>query len=427
MKIENRVMNLSPIVYKISLFVILIASFYRFAFAEVNNSADGLFNRLLDLDKKIVSGVIPEDQQKDLLKVGDEIIEKLSELCEKEPSILIVRLRHDAELIQSVGGDEESLAWLVAYEILPIAEKLGTKLSPHLIVVLQDKNESWLMKVAVAEVLGHIKSVDSIPALAQIAILENSHRSLRIQSLVAIESIGKADTKTTKLLLPLLSSSDEMIKRSTIRLMGSVQAKEAVPALRQILAKEQGPVAMDAMHALSNIEGSDAITWLKNYLESSDRYIRETAFNCLGDIDVPYAKEILCEKLLDPDPEIADQAAIYLSPDLNPDGRKAVLDAIEKRRQIGLKPAPEMVARLGWGESGKTGWDLLLKYLDAKEPEYRAAAARTLGSRSEYKEAIIVLQNRLKIEDDESVREVILQALQNYNSIPETYNQKKKQ
>lgn len=420
-------MNLSPIVYKISLFVIFIASFYRFAFAEVNNSANGLFNRLLDWHKKTASDVIPEDQYKDLLKVRDEIIENLSELCEKEPNILIARLRHDTELMQGVGGGEEALGWLVAYEILPIAEKLGTKLSPHLIVVLQDKNESWLMKDAVAGLLGRIKAVDSIPVLAQIAVLKNSHRSLRIQSLVAIESIGKADTKTIKLLLSLLSSSDEMIKRSTISLMGSVRAKEAVPALRQILAKEQGPVAMDAMHALADIEGSGAITWLKNCLESSDRHIRETAFNCLGDINEPSAKEILCEKLLDPDPEIANQAAIYLRPGLNPDGRKAVLDAIEKRRQIGLKPAPEMVRRLGWGEYSKTGWDLLLEYLDAKEPEYRAAATRALGSSPEYKEAIVVLQNRLKIEDDESVREVILQALRNYNAIPETYNQKKKQ
>ena len=207
-----------------------------------------------------------------------------------------------------------------------------------------------------------------------------------------------------------------MIKRSTIRTLRSLRAKEAVAPLRRMLINEKVPVVWDIMRALTAIEGANAIELLKTALESPNRNTCNVALSCLDNLNDPSAKEILCEKLLETDPDIAGQAAIYLHPGLDENGLKAVLAAIKQRRKAELKPAPEIVKCLG-RVSGEVGWNLLLEYLEADEPEYRSAAVQTLGSRPEFKEAIIVLRKRLKEEKNKEVREVIIQALRNYNAV----------
>lgn len=377
--------------------------------------ASALFDQLLALQSSDRRQARDQTEYERIAKRQEELVQNLTRICKDFPDKLVDRLRYDT---QRVRGDEEALGWVVGYEILPILDRIGPSVSPHLRTVLDDGHESWLMRAWVASCLAYAKATNAVPSLARAASSRDSHPRLQQESVQAIGAIGVADKETIGLLLPLLSSTNELVKRFTIRTLGELASPEAAAPIRRLAEGQKGPAAWDAMHALVRIEGTNAIELLKKAVESGDRFTREHAFNCLGDINDPQAKAILRGRLLDADPRVAGEAAVYLHPHSSEDGLSDVLAAITERRKQGLAPAPEMVKRVAW-VPGERGWKLALEYLDAAEPEYRCAAAKALGSRPEYRQAIVVLQQRLGRETDKEVRDWILTMLRNYNAVPE--------
>lgn len=383
--------------------------------ADEHEAADALFDQLLRLQSGPHTQEVTQAEAQALTADRDRLIRDLCQVCEKRPSLLVNRLRYDT---QRVEGNEEALGWVVLYEILPVLDRIGPSVTPAMLPVLDNNDESWLMRAWVASCLGYTKTTNAVPLLARAASAQDSHPRLQQEAVQAIAKIGVADPDATARLLPLLSSTNALVKRFTIRTLGTLRSAEAVVTIRRLAGSQDGPVAWDAMHALVRIDGTNAIGLFKSAAQSTNRFTREQAFNCLGDIDDPQAKVILRGRLLDPDPQVAGEAAVYLHPHSSEAGLSDVLTAIAERRRQTLMPSPEMVKRVA-GVPGQRGWKLAIEYLNATEPEYRSAAAKALGSRPEYKQATGVLQDRLRVETDKEVRDWILTMLRNYNAVPE--------
>jgi len=263
--------------------------------------ASALFDQLLTLHSARRQATDQTEYERSA-KRQEELVQNLARICKDSPDKFVERLRYD---IQRVMGDEEALGWVVGYELLPIIDRIGPSVSPHLQAILDDAHESWLMRAQVASCLGHIKATNAVPSLAQAASSPDSHPRLQQESVQAIGAIGVADSDTIRVLLPLLSSTNDLVKRFTIRTLGKLASPEAAAPIRRLAEGQKGPAAWDAMHALVRIEGTNAITLRRNAAASEDRFTRAQAFNCLGDINHPEAKAILRSKLLDADPRVA--------------------------------------------------------------------------------------------------------------------------
>ena len=102
-------------------------------------------------------------------------------------------------------------------------------------------------KVAIAEALGNIGDVSSIPLLNDLD--ENSSIFLKSNVLNAYSAIG---SKNPQSIIENLKHPSVQVRRRTISVLGQIRATESIPSLIELLDDDEAAIRLDAVLALSN-------------------------------------------------------------------------------------------------------------------------------------------------------------------------------
>lgn len=147
-------------------------------------------------------------------------------------------------------------------------------------------------KVAAVDIMGRIKSLDTVPFL--INRLSHTNKDIRARAAHALGMIG--DPSSSKNLLDALSDKEWPVRAMAAKALGQIKSPEAIDALCKALGDPQWWIRANAAEALKNM-GDKGIHALIEMLDSSDRYASHQAVLMLqesGLIDA-YMKKLISQ------------------------------------------------------------------------------------------------------------------------------------
>jgi HEAT repeat protein len=206
--------------------------------------------------------------------------------------------------------------------------------------VLQDEDAN--LRMAAAEVLGEIGSLQVIPALAQ-ALLHDENAGVRKAAAKALGKIG--DTRAVPDLLQALRNEEGDARAIAAKALGLIGDPQAVFALAQVLLHDENTgVRKAAADALGNIGDSQATPALVKALQDEDASLRMTVAAALAKIGDPQAMPVLIQALQDDVEEIRVAAAYVLGVSGISQAVSAMFQALQDKSK-----SVRAAAMFGWG------------------------------------------------------------------------------
>lgn len=156
------------------------------------------------------------------------------------------------------------------------------------------------LRMVSAQGLGKIGSVDLFPAL--LVVLEDPVVEVREQALYALIEIGRQNPGGVPgALSPLLKADNPELRLSAVRILGSLDGVDVLPALQLALKDEAAKVRSAAVQALSTRRHGCEISALRLALTDEDAEVRRLAVGALGCASAEDALPLLTLALQDED------------------------------------------------------------------------------------------------------------------------------
>lgn len=176
--------------------------------------------------------------------------------------------------------------------IADILSSMGKKVVDELVQCYQEC--SLHAKVASVDILGRIKSLDTIPFL--IERLSDEHKDIRARAAHALGMIGDPSCCTN--LIEALQDKEWPVRAMAAKALGRIKAPEAIEQLCKILGDRQWWVRANTAEALKNM-GNKGIQALFGMLDSPDKYAGQQAVLMLQEAGLI---DSYMEKLISQDP-----------------------------------------------------------------------------------------------------------------------------
>lgn len=192
-------------------------------------------------------------------------------------------------------------------------------------------------------------------------------------------------SRTTSLIIPLLSHSDDFLREAAINALGEIEATEAIPEIRRLLADPSWYVRQDTVKVLVRLGNLEvALEACRRGLEDPHLYVQLTSVQALRTLRDPAAVPLLLGQLRHPHAVIRSTAAR---------GLHACMKA----------PWKDDFAGFGWNDMGEL---LLGLFVVERDVQVRADLVETLSAWNLPK-AVRLLQNYL-LDRSAAVRRKVL-------------------
>jgi HEAT repeat protein len=224
---------------------------------------------------------------------------------------------------------------------------------------------------------------------------------------------GAGGPEDAELITRLLRDPSARVRRVAVDAVAHLGPVAALGPLRLALVDDAPRVRMAAVTALAGVESGFAVEDLGRLADDPDAWVRAAAVRSLGTRSVASADAFCRERALEVlDRALQDEVLVAL-------GAVEALLAIggEEARRVTVlldRPEPELVKEaIGCVEAHfpDAELDVLLPLIEHAEWAVRAEATRVLGARG-VQRAVPAILERLHAEQDEFVRETVLQTLE---------------
>jgi HEAT repeat protein len=244
-------------------------------------------------------------------------------------------------------------------------------------------------------------SVEQLEAEGEVEELISTLSERREQTCAAIAALGRlVDERAVD---PLVAVLDDDVRKAAITALGEIGDARAVEPLAKLLVNESPPIQRAAARALGNIGDSQAISSLVDAVHEGAA--PKVAARAIVQIDAEPVK--------------------HLAPMLQAQDMSVRWAAAEALSEVGAPAVPSLVEMLQDADSGAhapAAWalgeiedpravPLLTKLLDHPKAKARKVAAVELG-RMEDDRAVDPLSKALDMEQDDDVREAMIDALE---------------
>jgi len=269
----------------------------------------------------------------------------------------------------------------------------------YLTAALND-NDTWVRYFA-ARSIGRHGYTEAVEALAQLAQTDSANH-VRVAALESLAHIG--GTRAVAILAPFAESENSDLARAAIGGLGLIGLPEALPPLQAVLRSGDSERRLDALRALGNRGGADALDSIR-WVAAGDKdpQVVETALASLAHLATPEAIDTLITLTSDPARREASIAALA---QLEKEHIELIGGGLT-REQPGVRRATVEV--LGRMKQPKAS-EFLAKALDDSDSSVRLAAVNALthlGSRSAERKLVGMARS----DSDPSVRRAAQKAL----------------
>jgi len=280
-------------------------------------------------------------------------------------------------LIRSLKDENEQLRCSAAEALGKLKEKRATD---HLIAALNKSSEPFKGKI-----IESLCKIRYIPPL--IKALGDKRDDIKLP---VIEILGRIKgDETRKAVTRLLKNKDRVIKNTALKILYKIEAFDEI-----INAIEEPGISSKAIEILTKGEKDEINIFLIEALENPHDIIRGTAAEVLGIKQIKDARKPLMKLLNDSSEQVINQAIEALARLKEID----ILLRFAEGKELFMPKVIESIGLYGGEEQG----DILIKYLEHKNPQIRSQAAFGLG-RIEFHKATGHLIEVLE-DDNESVR-----------------------
>ncbi len=219
------------------------------------------------------------------------------------------------KLGQTGAAATPAVGGLVA--LLPDALRIGPVecgMSPWLRRMLEAKPEEWRrFETSPGREAARALARIGRPALDPLlAALSAASPHARVHAAFAVGEMEPRDGRAQAVgrLMLAVKDDDAGVREASVRALGNIDEREAVPALLGALRDKVVPVRAAAALALGEIEDPSAVEPLmRTTLRDSEAEVRSQAAWALGEIEDPRAVEALVAALKDTDADVRSQAA----------------------------------------------------------------------------------------------------------------------
>jgi HEAT repeat protein len=267
--------------------------------------------------------------------------------------------------------------WYATYALGQLGPDAVEAVGPLQKVLENRADEHEYVRGNAAWALGRIgpRAKAAVPLL--IETLQSQLMSVRRNASEALGMIGAEAEPAVDGLTRLLEDKDSEVRvNAAVALWRINKHAKAVPALRDMLARGQGPAPYLAASALGQIgaETEDALSPLAAALGHADADVRRAAARALGQIG-PKAVPVIKQALSSPSEE-ARRGAVEALGWMGSLAVPELIAALKNDRPAARRAAARALGRLG--AEAKLGESALLEAVDDSDPNVRATAADAL-------------------------------------------------
>jgi HEAT repeat protein len=247
-------------------------------------------------------------------------------------------------------------------------------------LLIDNLGAKWDMASAAQSALGGL-CPQAIPALCK--ALKDKNPKVRSGALFALSLGGNKPLIRKELasIVPLLNDEDTTVRSHAARLLGDIEATDAVPALIARLSDEKSCVRCSCVSALGRMKATDAVPALVARLEDKDGDVRRACLEALGSIrpDAAATVEKVIDRLKnDPDRNVRHAAAVALG-EIGAKTKEVVPALIAGLQDTDVDVVVESAYSLGQiGTNAKAAIPNLNEALKSKNERVRKAAYEAL-------------------------------------------------
>ena len=159
--------------------------------------------------------------------------------------------------------------------------KMGEEALPFLFEIVKNKKEDVEYRIEICNLIGKIKSKNSIPVLVQ--LLKEAHPGLRKE---AVKAIGELrDTSCLKYIVKMIDDPHDIVRREAIIALKKTGDKRAINFLRRMLLKERDYSNIsEILRALGDLKAKEALNEIFNFLKFKEENIKISSIYAIGEI-----------------------------------------------------------------------------------------------------------------------------------------------
>lgn len=250
---------------------------------------DGNYERVISLLEQLP----PEQQSPGFLRMG---VMSLLRVGQPEAALTMYR-----KLIPKGHPDEKAL-------LLELARTFVRQR-------LRDPQE--YLRAAAYTALADAASIESIPPLED-GLLDSSVL-VKAQAVVGLGQVAKSNRLSAEqrdhlatAVRRALHDAAPSVQIAALTVLGDVKDQSVVPALKEMVRKDEGPVGIFASAALVKLGESAALSEILSAATLPDAQSRMAALAALGDLKRPETLSLLSQSVYDPDPSVRAFAAAAL-------------------------------------------------------------------------------------------------------------------
>lgn len=167
---------------------------------------------------------------------------------------------------------------------------------------------------------------------AFIAAIGDTDRAVALEAIDATGWFQKPSA--ARALTGAATRPDTLVRATVAKALGQTKQKEALPALRQLIADNSALVRENAIGAIADLEGHAAATTLTGVFETeTDPMLRRKSVLLLGRWKNDQTKQALLPLLADPD-HLVRFAVVDVLADFGPGGQDALLGAVTNENVV---------------------------------------------------------------------------------------------
>jgi hypothetical protein len=201
----------------------------------------------------------------------------------------------------------------------------------ELIDNLQNSSDWEVVKWS-SRLLGHMESEKiklGIPTLTSLIKSSNVRTRTKVVATlgkIPLENMGSYSGEIILSMIEIISdkSNHWSVRKNTLKALGRIGAKEAIPDLLELLHHSHFKVRAHASEALCRIGHISIVDVIIPMLQDSSAFVRSRTAHALGKIGCKDADIYLISLLKDPDNNVREDAKWALSKINTPDARRAL-------------------------------------------------------------------------------------------------------
>ncbi len=159
--------------------------------------------------------------------------------------------------------------------------KKGEELIPLLLKILKDKKEDINYRIEICQIVGKIKSKNSIKILSE--LLKEEHPGLRKEAVRALGEIG--DTSSFSSIIKTLDDPHDMVRREGIIALRNINDKRGIFFLRKLLLKERDYSNIsEILRTFGYFKAKESLNEIFYFLKAKEENIKISAIYAIGEI-----------------------------------------------------------------------------------------------------------------------------------------------